>query len=284
MIDDKKLQNVLYKLKDLYPQYSLEFIKTKKKNTEFYILYVNNKPIYTFNPNILELDIDFLKDDKNYNKYIIQIFKSSLDTFHKSQVKRERRKRGLSLQLIQEAINNTKSNSQAAKYIGVSYPTYRKYAKKYGKWEEHLNPKGIGCAHILTKKTDHGKLIYTLDKLIEGKIPKYWTNTVLKFKLISAALLKEECLVCGFNERRILDLKIPLLIDYIDCNYENRRVDNIRLLCHNCYFLYVGNKWFQRKHINEEEFKKAKLDQPRKFIKDSYDELELENDGENKYF
>ena len=46
--------------------------------------------------------------------------------------------------MVEDAIENTKSQSQASKWIGVSFNTYKKYAKYYGLWEQHLNKAGKG--------------------------------------------------------------------------------------------------------------------------------------------
>ena len=37
-------------------------------------------------------------------------------------------------QMVETAINNTKSQSEAARWIGVSYNTYKKWAKFYKLW------------------------------------------------------------------------------------------------------------------------------------------------------
>ena len=42
--------------------------------------------------------------------------------------------------MIEDAQSQTKSNMAAARWLGVSYLTYRKYAKMYGLFEKHLNP------------------------------------------------------------------------------------------------------------------------------------------------
>ena len=42
--------------------------------------------------------------------------------------------------MIEDSQAVTKSNSAAARWLGVHYLTYRKYAKIYGLWERHLNP------------------------------------------------------------------------------------------------------------------------------------------------
>jgi hypothetical protein len=53
--------------------------------------------------------------------------------------------------------------------------------------------------------------------------------------------MEECCDSCGFEERRLTDHKIPLLLDFKDGDRTNFSLDNLRLLCFNCYFLQVGN-------------------------------------------
>ena len=63
----------------------------------------------------------------------------------------------------------------------------------------------------------------------------------LKYALIEQGYLLEECTVCKFNERRVLDYKMPLLLHFKDKNSNNYGLDNIQLLCYNHYFLQVGD-------------------------------------------
>jgi hypothetical protein len=46
--------------------------------------------------------------------------------------------------------------------------------------------------------------------------------------------------MCGFSERRVTDYKVPLLMNFKDGSKCNYLLDNLELLCYNCYFLYVG--------------------------------------------
>ena len=50
----------------------------------------------------------------------------------------------LTKRTIETAIENTNSQSQAARWIGISYNTYKKWAKTYTLWEQHKNPSGKG--------------------------------------------------------------------------------------------------------------------------------------------
>ena len=53
--------------------------------------------------------------------------------------------------------------------------------------------------------------------------------------------LEEKCSQCGFQERRVLDYKMPLLMSFKDSNKSNYKLDNVELLCYNHYFLTVGD-------------------------------------------
>ena len=45
----------------------------------------------------------------------------------------------LTKKMIEDAQSQTKSNMAAARWLSISYLTYRKYAKLYGLFEGHLN-------------------------------------------------------------------------------------------------------------------------------------------------
>jgi len=136
---------------------------------------------------------------------------------------------------IEDAQRNTLSAHEAARWIGVSYTTYKKYAKLYGLHEQHLNPggKGIPKPHVEGKR-------FPLSDILEGKHPSYNVHK-LKERLIKTAYLDEQCSQCGFDERRILDYKKPLMLVFKDGNSTNHKLDNMYLLCFNCAFLTVGN-------------------------------------------
>ena len=57
--------------------------------------------------------------------------------------------------MIEDSQAVTKSNSAAARWLGIHYLTYRKYAKIYGLWERHLNPEGVGIKKGYGKYRNH---------------------------------------------------------------------------------------------------------------------------------
>ena len=140
--------------------------------------------------------------------------------------------------MIVAAQANTKSNMAAARYLHVSYQHYKKYAKLYKLFDGHKNQSGKGIPKFLKGK---GKEPALLD-IIEGRVSAaHFTPAKIKYRLIEAGYLSEQCSMCGFQERRVLDYKMPLLLHFKDNNKSNYSQDNIELLCYNHYFLTVGD-------------------------------------------
>lgn len=144
----------------------------------------------------------------------------------------------LSKEMIVAAQAKTKSNMAAARYLHVSYQHYKRYAKMYKVFEGHKNQSGKGIPKFL-KGT--GKEPALLD-IIEGRVSSaHFSPAKIKYRLIEEGYLSEKCSMCGFQERRVLDYKMPLLLHFKDNNKSNYTRDNIELLCYNHYFLTVGD-------------------------------------------
>jgi hypothetical protein len=134
---------------------------------------------------------------------------------------------------ILEAIEKTPSSRKAAKFLGVSYPTFKTYSKKYGVHKTKGWPI-VKSVHIRGPINPYrGK--YPINDILDGKHPEFPVHR-LKDKLIRANIKKPECEQCGFKERRIVDGKLPLLLNFDDGNNKNHKLDNMRLLCYNCTF------------------------------------------------
>jgi len=143
--------------------------------------------------------------------------------------------------MMESAIENTKSNSAAARWMGVAYNTYKKYAVLYGVWEKHKNPEGVGI------KKGWSSYTVKLDDIFSGKYTSpYYTKHRFKYRLIDEGYLYEECSICGWNEKNIKDEKICLSLDYIDGNSKNKSLENIRILCPNCYLSNNGHFYNSR--------------------------------------
>ncbi len=137
--------------------------------------------------------------------------------------------------MIEDAQSQTKSNMAAARWLGVSYLTYRKYAKMYGLFENHLNPAGVGI------KKGYGKWQKPLDEILDGSKNYRIRPGYIKKRLLKEKWVEEECSSCGYNEIIMGKDKVALRLDYIDGNPTNTHLDNLRLLCPNCYLSYNGH-------------------------------------------
>jgi hypothetical protein len=134
---------------------------------------------------------------------------------------------------IELAQAETKSAHAAARYLNVAFSTYKKYAKRYGLYEQHLNMAGKGVKRSKIQGPAG------LQSIFDGQHPGY-DRTLLKNRLIAAGFLPQECALCGFHETRILDGKCPLLLNYKDDNNLNLALENLELRCYNCQFLTSG--------------------------------------------
>jgi len=136
---------------------------------------------------------------------------------------------------IAEANAKTKSCAQAADYLDVAYNTYKKYAKQYGLFEEQKNQAGKGIRNGYN--LHNGK--YALDDILDGEYPKY-DSLKLKKRLIKNGYKEEKCEICGFDEERITDGKVPLYLNYKNGDQNDHRSENIELICWNCAGLVAG--------------------------------------------
>jgi hypothetical protein len=140
----------------------------------------------------------------------------------------------------------TKSNMAASRYLHVSYQHYKRWAKNYeatepgynNLFEQHKNQSGKGIPKFLAG----GKKQPALIEIMEGRIAaSHFNPDKIKYRLIEEGYLLEECSICKFKERRVLDYKMPLLLHFKDKNKSNYNQSNIELICYNHYFLYVDD-------------------------------------------
>jgi 5-methylcytosine-specific restriction endonuclease McrA len=156
-------------------------------------------------------------------------------------VKYRKSKRGLGARpLLESEIRDiqtkARSAAEAARLLGVAYNTYKKYAKLYNIFDELKNPYGVGIRKGAPDRGGH----HALDDILDGKYPEYpaWK---LKRRLLLSGYMEEKCNNCGFEERRVVDYRVPLVLDFLDENKKNFKYDNLRMLCFNCAFLIRGN-------------------------------------------
>lgn len=151
----------------------------------------------------------------------------------------------LTEQQIRIAMKHTGSNRAAARFLNVSFPTYKMYARQYldqatGKslYDVHLNRRGKG---IPKWRAQEGKDPLLKDLLKPGMSLESYSVDKLKTRLIYEGILAPECNKCGYNEPRVLDYKVPVILSFKDGNKHNWTLENLEFLCYNCYHNYVGD-------------------------------------------
>ena len=162
----------------------------------------------------------------------------------------------ISKEMCLAAMNKTQSVKAAARYLNCSYQHLKRYMKLYQDvetgmtlFDKHKNQSGKGIPKFLSSK---GKEPALLD-IIEGRIDaSSFSPEKIKYRLITEGYLEEECDKCCFQERRVTDYKVPIILNFKDKNKKNYNKENIHFLCYNCYFLYIGNV-FTAKDIEQLE-------------------------------
>ena len=169
----------------------------------------------------------------------------------------------LSKEDILRAMRVTKSNRSAARYLNCSYQHYKKFAKilmddSVGKslFDIHKNQAGRGINKFMSNKGKEP----ALQQILSGElsIESYSVNK-LKSRLIQEAILPECCSKCGFNEQRVTDYRVPLLLNFKDSNKKNWKRENLDLYCYNCYFLFIGDVYSNKQILSIEDY----VDQPK---------------------
>jgi hypothetical protein len=156
---------------------------------------------------------------------------------------------------IRYAMSMTSSNLKAADFLNVAYTTWKKYAKlyideetnktlfelhkkKYGVKLKEKKQKGIRTQDRRGYDSGYKQ---KLDDILEGKYPWYQPR-LLRKRLFLSNKVPLICCACGWSEGRIGDGNVPLLLNFKDGNWRNKLLENIELLCFNCYFLRVGSQ------------------------------------------
>lgn len=156
---------------------------------------------------------------------------------------------------VERAIKYTKSNRGAARYLGISFKTYKKIASQYktedGRtlYEIHNNKAAVGIPKFANRSSRAPNLMDILEGIVT-------TNLIsmkqIKMRLIAEGYMKEECHNCGYNKKRPLDQKVPLIVYYVDGNKRNWKLENLQFLCYNCYYIHIGDV-FEKKQLDAME-------------------------------
>ena len=147
---------------------------------------------------------------------------------------------------IELAIKSTQSMGQAGLYMGVSKNTFKKYAKLHGLWAPIKSSKGIRHTGNVGSALKHD-----LKKILEGKNPNPYREDTLLKKGIHEGYLKCACSNCSadFTHMNVMTQLPPLILDFLDRNPMNTKIENLRVLCFNCVYELASSKkgWYRHR-------------------------------------
>jgi hypothetical protein len=147
---------------------------------------------------------------------------------------------------IELAIKSTQSMGQAGQYMGVSKNTFKKYAKIHGLWAPLKSSKGIRHTGNVGAALKHD-----LKSILEGKNPNPYREDTLLTKGIREGYIACKCNNCkaDFSHIDSSDRLPPLILDFLDRNPQNTRIDNLRALCFNCIYELapLKNGWYRHR-------------------------------------
>ena len=153
----------------------------------------------------------------------------------------------LSKHNIELAIKSTQSMGQAALYMGVAKNTFKKYAKQYDLWAPRKSSKGI-------RKTGNvgSQLKHDIKSILESKNPNPYREDTLLTKGIKEGYIACKCGNCGadFSHMDSATRQPPLILDFLDRNPMNTKLENLRVLCFNCVYELapLKNGWYRHRN------------------------------------
>jgi hypothetical protein len=145
--------------------------------------------------------------------------------------------------IIREAMENSQSNKAAARYLNISYKSYKKYANKFidestGKtlFQLHLNEQGFR----IKKSNEFPKKGKTVLETMLRRDQKVTDERLIRLRrmLTRTNKLKLMCSACGYDQKRTLDDRVPLVLHFVDEDKTNWEIENLEYYCYNCAFHY----------------------------------------------
>ena len=178
----------------------------------------------------------------------------------------------LSKHNIELAIKSTQSMGQAGLYMGVSKNTFKKYAKMHGLWNPRKSSKGIRHTGNVGAALKHD-----LKAILEGKNPNPFREETLLTKGIREGYIACKCSNCNADYQHMdtANRLPPLILDFLDKNPMNTKLENLRALCFNCVYELapLKNGWYRHRDTPigqalDEATPGAPQEQPRAIPKD----------------
>lgn len=130
-------------------------------------------------------------------------------------------------EILTKLVKESNSISEVTRKIGLkTHYGNRQTVKKYIELYE------ISIKHFGNYNNGRGSINKTINDILV-KNSSYRHNTNLKKKLFNDGLKKPECEMCGQDENWN-GKKMHLILDHINGENDDNRIENLRILCPNC--------------------------------------------------
>jgi len=141
---------------------------------------------------------------------------------------------------IRYAMVHCQSYKECAIFLGCTVTSFKYYASLYIDSETGLTLleliKKLKLEKSKIKKKQLGQLgpgNIKLYEILDGKHPRYNRRRLVS-RLFTELVFKEECQLCGYDEKRLTDYKAPLTVIWKDRDIKNHKKENLEILCYNC--------------------------------------------------
>lgn len=163
-------------------------------------------------------------------------------------------------ELLKNTIKESQNYTEVVKKIGLSprcsgnFQTLKKYIKIFNIDISHFTGGTFQIGNISKSKIDLNLLL---------KEDSYINRTSLKKRLYSEGLKEKKCEICGIGENWFNGSKIVHILDHINGEPFDNRIENLRIICPNCNStLETSCSWNKVKKIYDienDEYKNAKI-------------------------
>ena len=160
---------------------------------------------------------------------------------------------------LRKTIEDSKTYTECVIKVGLSprcsgnFQTLKKYIKKYNIDISHFDGGKFQVGNIPKNKEE-------LENLL--KRDSYISRTSLKSRLYKEGFKKKECEICGIGEDWFGGSKIVHIIDHINGEPYDNRIENLRIVCPNCNSTLdthgVGNRVKKIYDSEKDEYKSEK--------------------------
>lgn len=161
---------------------------------------------------------------------------------------------------LRYAMETCRSIREMSVFFGVSHASVRVYLRLYYDHEHGMSFDQLfklkrKTMRKGTKNNSYSPNNAPMEDILGGKHPKY-NPEKLQNRLIIEGYLIEQCNICGFNGRRVTDYKMPLKLAWKNKDMYDHRIENLELVCFNCFYLYYGEIFAKRYRTNLDMYKK----------------------------